>query len=90
MKIILEKEQLELIDVRNRIDFEIENIENSKNIPFENLSKEQNKIDRSKKIVVICKIGFLSKEAILELNKLGLKDNIFSLKGGISSWKNDS
>lgn len=88
-KFIDEKELLEIIDVRSTVDFQIKHIEGSKNIPFDQLSNKISEIDNSKKVVVICKIGFLSKQAILELYKLGFEGEIYSLDGGITSWIND-
>ncbi|MFW2553789.1 molybdopterin-synthase adenylyltransferase MoeB [Aliarcobacter butzleri] len=86
--LINEKESLELIDVRPNSDFQIQHIEGSKNIPFAQLAHRVNEIETSKKVVIVCKIGFLSKQAILELDKIGFKTKAYSLSGGITSWLN--
>ena len=86
--LINEKEPLELIDVRPSSDFQIQHIEGSKNIPFAQLAHRVNEIETSKKVVIVCKIGFLSKQAILELDKIGFKTKAYSLSGGITSWLN--
>ena len=86
--LINEKESLELIDVRPSSDFQIQHIEGSKNIPFAQLAHRVNEIETSKKVVIVCKIGFLSKQAILELDKIGFKTKAYSLSGGITSWLN--
>lgn len=47
-------------------------------------------IDETKKVVFICTIGLKSKEAISKLKKAGYKGELYSLKGGITSWINDN
>ena len=84
------KEQILLIDVRISADFQARNIYNSKNIPFEDLLNRVSEIDETKKVVLICTIGLKSKEAISKLKKAGYKGELYSLKGGITSWINDN
>ena len=84
------KEQILLIDVRISTDFQAKNIYNSKNIPFEDLLNRVSEIDETKKVVLICTIGLKSKEAISKLKKAGYKGELYSLKGGITSWINDN
>ncbi len=79
-----------LIDVRISADFQARNIYNSKNIPFEDLLNRVSEIDETKKVVLICTIGLKSKEAISKLKKAGYKGELYSLKGGITSWINDN
>lgn len=87
-KKLLKNESLELIDIRPEKDFKISNIANSKNIPFETLEQNINKIDNSKKVVFICTIGLKSKEAIFKLYSFGLKADFYSLQGGFTTWQN--
>lgn len=87
--VLAKKDSIQIVDVRPKIDFDLNNIKDSINIPFENLENDINKIDSSKKIIVVCKIGMLSKEAILKLKNIGFKAELYSLKGGVTSWLND-
>ena len=89
-ELIDKKEQILLIDVRISTDFQAKNIYNSKNIPFEDLLNRVSEIDETKKVVLICTIGLKSKEAISKLKKAGYKGELYSLKGGITSWINDN
>ena len=89
-ELIDKKEQILLIDVRISADFQARNIYNSKNIPFEDLLNRVSEIDETKKVVLICTIGLKSKEAISKLKKAGYKGELYSLKGGITSWINDN
>ena len=89
-ELIDKKEQILLIDVRISTDFQAKNIYNSKNIPFEDLLNRAYEIDETKKVVLICTIGLKSKEAISKLKKAGYKGELYSLKGGITSWINDN
>ena len=89
-ELIHNKEQILLIDVRISSDFQARNIYNSKNIPFEDLLNRVSEIDETKKVVLICTIGLKSKEAISKLKKAGYKGELYSLKGGITSWINDN
>ena len=89
-ELIDKKEQILLIDVRISSDFQARNIYNSKNIPFEDLLNRVSEIDERKKVVLICTIGLKSKEAISKLKKAGYKGELYSLKGGITSWINDN
>lgn len=87
--LIDEKIPIQLIDVRPAKDFEIAKIEGSINIPFDELLKRYDELDTSKRIIIICKIGFLSAKVIQELKEAGFIGEIYSLKGGITSWIND-
>ena len=67
----------------------MELIKNAKNIPFSTLIDKINELDISKKTVITCKIGLLSLQAISKLKKAGYKGELYSLKGGVTSWVND-
>jgi rhodanese-related sulfurtransferase len=86
-QLIKKNENLIIIDVRNRDEFNTGHIPNSINIPVENiinnsyyLSKYQNSA-----IVVYCKSGVRSSEAANYLSKLGFR-HIYKLRGGINHY----
>ncbi|AXX85783.1 molybdopterin-synthase adenylyltransferase MoeB [Aliarcobacter skirrowii] len=87
--LLAKKDSIQIVDVRPKIDFDLNNIKDSINIPFESLEDDINQIDSLKKVIVVCKIGMLSKEAILKLKNIGFKAELYSLKGGVTSWLND-
>ncbi|WP_418184740.1 molybdopterin-synthase adenylyltransferase MoeB [Aliarcobacter vitoriensis] len=87
--LINEKRPVQLIDIRQPHELQIGKIEGSKGIPFGSLVRRKEELDSSKKVVVICKIGLLSAEVIRQLKEAGYEGEIYSLKGGITSWAND-
>ncbi|RBQ28694.1 molybdopterin-synthase adenylyltransferase MoeB [Aliarcobacter vitoriensis] len=87
--LINEKRAVQLIDIRQPHELQIGKIEGSKGIPFGSLVRRKEELDSSKKVVVICKIGLLSAEVIRQLKEAGYEGEIYSLKGGITSWAND-
>ncbi|WP_418179537.1 molybdopterin-synthase adenylyltransferase MoeB [Aliarcobacter lanthieri] len=87
--LINEKRPVQLIDIRQPHELQIGKIEGSKGIPFGQLVRKKDELDSSKKVVVICKIGLLSVEVIRQLKEAGYEGEIYSLKGGITSWAND-
>ncbi|RBQ30463.1 molybdenum cofactor biosynthesis protein MoeB [Arcobacter sp. FW59] len=88
-KLLDEKQDIQIIDVREKIEDDLALIENAKNISFSTLLDRIDEIDSSKKTIITCKIGLLSLQAISKLKKAGYKGEIYSLKGGVTSWVND-
>ncbi|WP_418179541.1 molybdopterin-synthase adenylyltransferase MoeB [Aliarcobacter lanthieri] len=88
-KLLDKKQDIQIIDVREKIEDDLALIKNAKNIPFSTLIDRIEELDISKKTVITCKIGLLSLQAISKLKKAGYKGELYSLKGGITSWVND-
>ncbi|WP_418184744.1 molybdopterin-synthase adenylyltransferase MoeB [Aliarcobacter vitoriensis] len=88
-KLLDEKQNIQIIDVREQIEDDLALIRNAKNISFSTLLDRIDEIDSSKKTIITCKIGLLSIQAISKLKKAGYKGEIYSLKGGVTSWVND-
>lgn len=78
-------EQLFLLDVREQWEFEKCSIAGSILIPMSNIHNNLNKIDKSKKIVVICHHGVRSFQIAYFLEKNGFT-NVINLTGGVDSW----
>ena len=72
-----------LIDVRTEEEYEREHIPDAINIPLGSINDIN--IDKDKQIIIYCQTGIRSKEAALELIKLGYKD-IYNLDGGLLNW----
>lgn len=79
------KEDFQLIDVREEFEYETSNLD-GENIPLANVLLETDKIDKEKPVVVHCRSGKRSAQAILLLEQQGF-DNLYNLKGGILAWK---
>lgn len=78
----------QLIDVRKDFEYEIANI-NGELIPLSTVKDNIAKIARDKKVVIHCKSGVRSANAIRELEDLYPFDNLYNLKGGILAYANE-
>ncbi|WP_198306008.1 molybdopterin-synthase adenylyltransferase MoeB [Arcobacter vandammei] len=87
--LIENNEDIDIIDIRQDLSEALKAIKNSKNIQIPTLLENINLLDNSKKTIIVCTIGLKSKEAILKLKKAGYKGELYSLRGGITSWIND-
>ena len=75
----------QLIDVREDFEYETSNI-NGENIPLGNILLESDKISKDKLVVVHCRSGKRSEQAIRLLENKGFT-NLANLKGGILAWR---
>jgi len=80
-----EQEDLLLLDVRTPQEFEICRIEGAYNIPLNRLLEEVHRLDTAQEIVVHCKSGIRSLQAIQQLRQAGFK-KLKNLQGGILDW----
>ncbi|SFC35096.1 Rhodanese-related sulfurtransferase [Parapedobacter composti] len=78
-------EDFQLIDVREPFEYETSNI-NGENIPLAEVVLEQDKIAKDKPVVVHCRSGKRSAQAIHILEQEGF-DNLYNLQGGILAWR---
>lgn len=78
------KEDVLLIDVREKWEFSMSSIKNSKLIPIRELKDEFTNLDKNKQIVTICHFGNRSSNAARFLIQKGF--NAKSLTGGIDAW----
>jgi len=78
------KEDFQLIDVRETFEYEMSNI-GGENIPLAGILIETDRISKEKPVIVHCRSGKRSAIAIMQLERLGYT-NLFNLKGGILSW----
>jgi len=78
-------EDFQLIDVREPYEYEIANLDGEL-IPLNKIGENAEKVDRDRKVVVHCKRGSRSADAIKILeDKFGF-DNLYNLKGGIDAY----
>src|ERR1700743_2110766 len=78
------KEDFQLIDVREDFEYETSNI-GGQLIPLGGILIEANKISKDKPVVIMCRSGKRSAAAIMQLEQLGYT-NLSNLQGGILAW----
>ncbi len=81
-------EDVQLIDVRKPYEAEIAEI-GGELIPLDDILDKADKIDRNKKVVVHCRSGQRSSDAIKKLQEKYGFDNLYNLKGGILAWSEE-
>ncbi len=85
-KMIDEKEDFQLIDVREPFEYEMSNI-NGENIPLAGVLIEADKIAKDKPVIIQCRSGARSAAAVGQLEQALGYTNLHNLKGGILAWK---
>ena len=77
-------EDIFILDVREPHEYEISNLKGYL-IPLNNLPDRINELDSSKEMIVHCKIGGRSAQAVEYLKRSGFK-KVKNLVGGINAW----
>ena len=77
-----------LVDVREPYEYAIGSIPGSKLIPLATVSSRANELDPEQEIVLQCKGGVRSAQALEILRTQGFT-KLINLKGGITAWSND-
>lgn len=80
-------EDFQLIDVREPFEYEVSNL-GGLNIPLAGIAIESDKISKDIPVVVHCRSGKRSAQAIMLLEQQGFS-NLANLKGGILAWKEE-
>ncbi|MEO0404481.1 MAG: molybdopterin-synthase adenylyltransferase MoeB [Bacteroidota bacterium] len=78
-------EPYQLIDVREPYEFEISNIQGEL-VPLNTIDSYADQIQRDKKVVIHCRSGKRSADAIEHLEQEYGFDNLYNLKGGILEY----
>lgn len=84
-KMLKDGKEIQLLDVRTEFEHHVANL-GGKLIPLEDLVNRVDEIDRKKEVIVYCKVGIRSMEAILHLQSIYNFNNLYNLKGGINAW----
>ena len=89
--VLINRQPTILVDVRNANEFTLGRIDNSLNIPLDQLAENIDKLKKNpnKTLVVYCQKGFRSSQAVKILNKLGIESAV-SIEGGLDAWKKDN
>ena len=91
MQSILDLEEVQLVDVRTKAEFEESHILNSQNIDFNSptFNEDIKKLKKDKPVILYCNKGGRSAECAKQLQYAGFK-KIYDLEGGISKWKHSN
>ena len=82
------KEDFQLIDVREPFEYELSNL-GGELIPLNTILDNADKVSKDKPVIIYCRSGARSATAAHALEqRLGFK-NLFNLKGGIKAWANE-
>jgi sulfur-carrier protein adenylyltransferase/sulfurtransferase len=86
-KMLDNKEDIQLIDVRELYEYQAAHL-HSELIPLNTIPQNTDKISKDKKVIMICRSGNRSGNAIkfLEGHDFG---NLYNLKGGMLAWKKE-
>jgi len=80
------KEDFQLIDVRETFEYEVSNL-NGENIPLGGILIEADKVAKDKPVIMQCRSGKRSAAAVMQLEAQYGFDNLYNLKGGILAWQ---
>src|SRR5437016_1774869 len=79
------REPFELIDVREKFEYEIARIDGAKLIPLREIAERADDLKREGPIVIHCHSGQRSAQAVRLLQQRGFA-NVYNLEGGIDAW----
>lgn len=83
------KEAFKLIDVRNKVEYDICNIEGATLIPLDEIEERNperlSDYQKDEPIVLHCKAGVRSMKALKAMQDMGYS-NVKSMRGGITEW----
>lgn len=82
---ISKKQNLNIVDVRERNEFSAGHIPESKNLPLSSLALNTKALSKDEEYYVICASGGRSSVAATLLSKFGY--NVTNVEGGVAAWK---
>jgi rhodanese-related sulfurtransferase len=87
-KLETSKENFQVLDVREEDEVKAKRIPNSTWIPYGELKKRLNELDKAKEVAVHCESGLRSYKACLKLRHEGF-ENVKNIDGGMLCWHYD-
>lgn len=73
-----------MLDVRERDEWDAGHIEAALHVPLSELTRRVGEVPASGQVVVVCRMGARSAEAVAYLNAMGL--HTVNLAGGMHAW----
>lgn len=83
---LIKDENVQIVDVRSSNEFYAGHIENADHVFLGTLENNLGKIDKNKKVVLLCQAGDRSSIAYSILKREGF-DDVFNYMGGMKEWK---
>ncbi len=85
--LLINREDAQVIDVREVDEFAGGHLPEAKNLPLSKLADRANEIEKlkDKAIIICCASGMRSNKACGELKKLGFA-KLYNLAGGVDAW----
>ncbi len=80
-----QSEEFQIIDVREPYEYDIVNL-GAELIPLKTILENANRIDKEKKVIIHCRSGKRSADAIRDLEKAFGFENLYNLKGGVLAY----
>ena len=81
---LLEKRNLQIIDVRTPKEYREFHLKDSTNIPLVDLETRRKEIDMHRPVYFICQSGIRSQKAIIQIRKYAPKADLINVSGGIN------
>ena len=81
-------EDIQVIDVREPFEYDIVNL-GGELVPLANIIAEKDKIASDKPVIIHCRTGGRSAQAVIKLEQVFGFQNLYSLKGGILAYANE-
>lgn len=81
-------EQIEVLDVREPVEREVASLPNTLEIPLRELAQRISELPRDREIIVYCRAGSRSAQAVQALREAGFK-RVRGLAGGINAWSDE-
>ncbi len=81
----IDRNDLQVIDVREQYEYENGNID-SINIPMDQILQSTNKIKRNKQVIIYCQTGRRAAAVVYMLKKEFNIDNVVNLSGGYAAY----
>ena len=83
---IISKKSIQIIDIREKYEYELGNIPDSFHIPMDEILRSIDKIEKSKKVILYCRSGKRSSAVKYMLNREYKLQNIYCLEGGYTAY----
>jgi adenylyltransferase/sulfurtransferase len=80
---------VQLVDVRQTAEYNFARIPGAKLIPLGELLGRMEELDPNRELILHCKMGGRSAQAIMALERAGYKGTMKNLRGGITAWSNE-
>lgn len=82
----ISENNIQIIDIREKYEYELGNIPNSIHIPMDKILKSIEKIEKNKKVIIYCRSGRRSAAVKYMLEIEHKAQNIYCLEGGYEAF----